>query len=128
MSRKIVLEFINKINEHDVGGLAALMSEDHVFVDAWGAEVRGKHLMRNAWKEYFEWFPDYKLDVEEIFEKSGRFAVVGFASGTYRGIKSKENLWMLPAAWRAVVEEGRVKEWQVFCDTRKVFDVMERNK
>lgn len=128
MSKKVVKEFIACINEHDVEGLMKLMAEDHVFIDAHGTEARGRYLLRNAWTEYFEWFPDYKLVAEEIYEKKGSFAVFGFASGTYRGMKSKENFWMLPAAWRVVVENNLVKEWQVYSDTKVVSEIIAKNR
>jgi ketosteroid isomerase-like protein len=128
MDRKVVLDFIGRINAHDVEGLLELLHKDHVFIDAVGREARGRYLIRNAWKEYFEWFPDYRLVQEEIYHSKNRFVVLGFASGTYRGLPGKEATWMLPAAWRAVVEDGRMKEWQVYCDTKTVLDIMEKHR
>jgi ketosteroid isomerase-like protein len=126
--RRVVEEFVRSINDHDVEGLFGLMHEDHVFIDAHGVEARGARLVRNAWKEYFEWFPDYKLVVERVLERGSEIAVFGLASGTYGGGESRDRFWMLPAAWRAVVEDGLVKEWQVYCDTKVVYDIMERNR
>jgi len=35
----IAFAFFDRINGHDVGGLVALMTEDHRFVDALGQEM-----------------------------------------------------------------------------------------
>ena len=41
-----VLAFLGCINERDVDKLAALMTEDHVFVDSLGKAVRTREKMR----------------------------------------------------------------------------------
>src|ERR1035438_4587160 len=43
-----VLEFLNRINQRDVDKLAELMTEDHVFVDSLGNQVRGREKMRGG--------------------------------------------------------------------------------
>jgi len=45
-------------------------------------------------------------------------AVFGTARGTYalQGKLRKENHWEVPAAWKAMVQEGCVAEWRVFAD------------
>src|SRR5438046_8366350 len=77
--------FIRGINAHDVSGLAGLMSEDHVFIDAHGNEVRGKEQMIAGWRGYFEWFPDYYIEVNDIFENGDAVAMFGFAGGSFKG-------------------------------------------
>ena len=42
----VVLVFLDAINARDVDKLCALMSEDHIFVDGLGNQVRGKESMR----------------------------------------------------------------------------------
>jgi ketosteroid isomerase-like protein len=44
-NKEIILAFIDRINVHDVEGLAALMSDDHTFIDAHGNQVSGKQQM-----------------------------------------------------------------------------------
>jgi len=41
-----VLEFMNRINQRDVDKLAELMSEDHIFADSLGNQVKGREKMR----------------------------------------------------------------------------------
>ena len=128
--RQIILAFIDRINAHDVEGLAELMSDDHTFIDAHGNEVVGREKMSAGWRGYFEWFPDYYIEVNDVFEgdvsdRGQTFALLGFAGGSFKGKQSE--CWRLPAAWKASVEHGRVTLWQVFADTKIPFEIIERN-
>src|ERR1700723_3555916 len=76
------LEFMERINRRDAEGLAALMTEDHVFTDSLGQTVRGRDNMRAGWKGYFAFCPDYWVSHEDIFAVGGRVAVFGAAGGT----------------------------------------------
>src|SRR6266852_4072924 len=67
--KQTILIFIDRINAHDVEGLAELMSDDHIFIDAHGNEVVGREKMSAGWRGYFEWFPDYHIEVNEVFEE-----------------------------------------------------------
>ncbi|HJZ80596.1 MAG TPA: nuclear transport factor 2 family protein [Pyrinomonadaceae bacterium] len=116
--------FVDCINAHDVAALAALMSDEHVFIDAYGNEVHGREKMTAGWRGYFEWFPDYYIEVTEVFEAGETFALCGFAGGSFRGNEDAD--WRLPAAWKAIVTDGRVALWQVFADTKIPFEIIER--
>jgi hypothetical protein len=122
----VVLAFIGKINRHDVGGLTALMTDDHEFVDSLGMAVRGKDAMRQAWISYFFLIPDYAITVDDLFTKDNSAAVVGTAGGTYavRGELLPENGWSIPIAIRCTVRDGLVARWQVFADNEPVRQLM----
>lgn len=124
-AKETALTFIEKINAHDVEGIAELISDDHTFIDAHGNELHGKDKMIAGWRGYFEWFPDYYIEVTEVFEDDDRLALFGFAGGSFKG-KSSES-WRLPAAWKAMVNDGRVVLWQVFVDTKIPFETIARN-
>src|SRR5258705_6800922 len=124
-NKDTVLAFIDRINAQDVEGLAALMSDDHTFIDAHGNQVSGKERMIAGWHGYFEWFPDYSIEVTELFEDHDKLALFGFAGGSFKS-REGEN-WRLPAAWKAIVSDGRVTLWQVFADTKIPFEIIERN-
>ncbi len=72
--------FIDRINAHDIGELGELMSDNHTFIDAHGNEVTGKEKMTAGWRAYFKWFPDYYIEVTDVFEKGDTFALFGFES------------------------------------------------
>lgn len=122
--REVILAFVDRINAHDVAGLAELMSAGHTFIDAHGNEVSGKEQMVAGWRGYFEWFPDYFIEVTDIFENGEMFGMFGFAGGSFKG--NAEASWRLPAAWKAIVEDGHVASWQVIADTKIPFEIIER--
>ena len=128
-SLDVALAFVAKINSHDVNGLVELMTADHVFVDALGTTFRGAEPMRQGWKGYFGLFPDYSIEVTDQFNRGDVVAMFGKARGTLavNGKLPRENFWEIPAAWRAVVRDGRVVEWRVYCDNDPARKIMAAN-
>ena len=122
----VALAFVDRINRHDVAGLAALMTEGHLFVDALGQEVRGREQMETGWLGYLAWFPDYSIKVDDVLSRGNMVALFGAAQGTYAvaGHLSVEANWEIPAAWKAVVRDGRVSEWRVYADNEPVWKIM----
>jgi ketosteroid isomerase-like protein len=116
----VVLQFIDRINAADVSGMCDLMAEDHVFIDGLGNRVVGREKLRAGWKGYFSLFPVYRISHEDVFEDHDVVAVFGSASATYAvdGKLPKENHWEIPAAWKAVVRNGLIAEWRVYCDNQ----------
>ncbi|MGD0712232.1 MAG: nuclear transport factor 2 family protein [Bacteroidales bacterium] len=130
MDKKIILEFAELINKHDVEGMCRLMTDDHIFIDAYNNIVKGKDKMRTSWKMYFEWFPDYMIEISGYIPGKECSALFGFASGTYHNLHNpaKSNHFHLPAAWKAITENDKIKLWQVYADTKIPFEIIERNK
>jgi ketosteroid isomerase-like protein len=114
---EVALSFVEKINAHDVDGIAALMTPDHIFIDGLGSTFRRADSMRAGWKAYLEGFPDYAVEVTQQFSRGDEVALFRKARGTYRvnGRLPRENSWEIPAAWR-LIRNGRIAEWQVYCD------------
>ena len=114
----VVKAFIAAINRRSPPEISDLMTEDHTFVDSAGKVESGRQNMTAGWNEYFRMFPDYTILVETILGDSELVAVFGSASGTYNGKRGlvPENRIEMPAAWRAVVQNGKVKRWQVYAD------------
>ena len=77
-----ILQFLERINQHDADKLAELMTEDHVFIDSLGQSTRGREKMRTGWQGYFAFCPDYWVSHEEIFQNGNLIAVFGAAGGT----------------------------------------------
>lgn len=130
MYKRIVYYFVEAINKHDIEKIYALMTDDHVFIDAHGNQVEGKDKMKWGWAGYFQLFPDYKIEISDIFENGETIAAFGFAEGTFKGLKTmdNENFWRLPASWKAIVDDGKIKYWQVYADSKIPFDIISRNK
>jgi predicted enzyme related to lactoylglutathione lyase/ketosteroid isomerase-like protein len=123
-----IQQFITAINAHDVQQLGTLMTDDHIFIDAHNSKVEGKQKMLLGWEFYFDWFPDYKIEVEKTMNDGNAFALFGFAEGTYHGLKEEVEKahWRLPASWRAEVRDNKIALWQVYADTKIPFEIIGR--
>ena len=123
----VVLAFMERINAADVDGLCALMTEDHVFVDGLGNRMQGREAMRKGWAGYFRMFPNYRVSHEESL--FARRCGGGVWQRRKRPTRRKEN-WRrkitgaCPAAWRAVVRDGLIAEWQVYADNQAARKIM----
>jgi hypothetical protein len=117
MNKQPVYDFAKAIGEHDIDKICSLMTVDHKFVDAHGNEVIGKEKVKAGWKGYLELFDE-------------TIAAFGFANGTYKGktTDNNENYWRLPASWKAIVSDNKIKLWQVYADTKIPFDIIDKNK
>jgi len=129
MSRQTVLNFVEAINEHNVEKICSLMTDDHKFIDSQGIAVVGKVKMRAGWTGYFQLFPDYKIEVTDIFIREDTIAAFGFAGGTFKGLREqKGNSWRLPASWKAVVKNEKIQLWQVYADAKIPYDIISRSQ
>lgn len=126
--RQIVLEFVKAINEHDTNKIASLISDNHIFIDSQGNEVLGSEKMIKGWERYFNLFPDYKIEVTQLLDEGSLTVLLGFASASFLGNKdgNPDSYWILPSAWKAVDEDGKIKLWQVFADTRIPFEIINK--
>ncbi len=126
---KVVEAFIAAINRHDPVELSNLMTEDHTFVDPAGRSHSGRETMTAGWKQYFQMFPDYEIRVENCQADAALVAIFGSASGTYNGKRGlvAENRIAMPAAWKALVENGKIKLWQVYADWTEGCKIIEED-
>lgn len=113
-----VKAFVAAINQGDSAELSTLMTEDHTFVDSGGTVESGRSNMTKGWDEYFQMFPDFRIEVECMLQHGDLVAAFGKASGTYNGKRGlvPANRIEMPAAWKAIVEDGKIKFWQVYAD------------
>jgi len=116
---KTITDFAAAINSHDVERIAALMSDDHTFIDAHGNKMTGKETITAGWGCYFQLFPDYYIEIEEIVTKGNLVMACGYA-----GAAVGERAWKIPAAWRAILRDGKIRLWQVYADTKIQFEKM----
>jgi predicted SnoaL-like aldol condensation-catalyzing enzyme len=68
---RIVLEFNEAFNRHDVGGMMRLMSDDCVFENTDpapdGTVYSGKEVVTHFWQDFFRESPHAQIEIEEIF-------------------------------------------------------------
>ncbi len=99
---KTITDFAAAINSRDVETIAALMSDDHRFIEAHGNEMMGKEMMKAGWASYFQLFPDYYIGIEKILSEGDLAVAFGYA-----GAGTGEGTWKLPAAWRAIIRDRK---------------------
>jgi ketosteroid isomerase-like protein len=131
MNLKIVLDFIESINSANIDRLYNLMSIDHEFIDSRGNSMIGNHNMKEAWAGYFDLFSDYKIEVTDTLQNDSIIVLLGYASGTYKTTNKNEdnkNYWKVPASWKAIVVNNKIKLWQVYADNSVVIEIMNKNK
>jgi ketosteroid isomerase-like protein len=120
--------FVVHINAHDVAAIAALLTPDHRFIDSLGTQVQGREQLREGWRQYLRMVPDYRLEVEHVLADGAQVVLLGRAHGTYSpdGTLAAHNAWSTPAAWRALVQDALIAEWQVYADNEPMRRCMQR--
>jgi ketosteroid isomerase-like protein len=126
----VVLKFEQLINSRHAEAICSLLTLDSVFVDSLGNRLEGTSEIRLAWEGYFKIVPDYVISHSEILASGDQVAVFGTAQGTFSkdGMLRKEDFWKTPAAWRAVVTDGKIALWQVFADNEPLRAIMRKNQ
>lgn len=68
---RVVLEFNEAFNRHDVAGMMRLMSDDCVFENTTpapdGTAYSGKEAVTQFWRDFFRESPEAHIAIEEIF-------------------------------------------------------------
>jgi predicted SnoaL-like aldol condensation-catalyzing enzyme len=76
VAMRIVLEFNEAFNRHDVPGMMRLMSDDCVFENTDpapdGTVYSGKEAVTQFWQEFFRESPRARIEIEEIFGLGNR--------------------------------------------------------
>jgi predicted SnoaL-like aldol condensation-catalyzing enzyme len=73
---RMVLEFNDAFNRHDVTGMMKLMSDDCIFENTYpapdGTRFIGKPAVTQVWQDFFRESPNAHIDIEEIFSLGKR--------------------------------------------------------
>ena len=71
LAMRVVIEFNEAFNRHDVPGMMQLMSDDCIFENTNpapdGAVYSGKEIATQFWKDFFRESPHAHIEIEEIF-------------------------------------------------------------
>ena len=106
----VAVAFNDSINHHDLAGLAVLMTDDHTFVDTEGGVVAGKRDCLDAWRGFFESFPDYRNVFTSFAVRGDLVTIVGHSVCADPRLAG-------PALWTATIRNSQVAEWRVHPDT-----------
>jgi ketosteroid isomerase-like protein len=103
----VVVAFNDAINRRDLAALTDLMHDDHRFIDATGASLDGKAACVDAWRGFFEAYPDYRNVFDEVHgDPEGIVHVRGRSECSVVELDG-------PARWTATVRDARVAIWHV---------------
>jgi ketosteroid isomerase-like protein len=122
-SAETLQRWLAAINGHEVTALAELMSPHFLFVDSLGNQVNGAKSMESGWRGYFAICPDYWIRLDHVMSERDTMLAAGEAGGTIDGQSSRT-----PAAWKAVIRDSTILEWQVFADNKPVYEILTRGK
>jgi uncharacterized protein (TIGR02246 family) len=103
----VALRFNEKINKRDLEGLAELMADDHTFIDSDGAITKGKDVIKEGWRKFFEGYPDYRNVFTSVAVQNDVVVIVGYSTCSYKLLDG-------PNIWTAKVHDGHVSEWRVY--------------
>jgi len=125
---EVAAAFAGAISSKDIERLSEMMTDDHVFIDSDGTEVKGRHKMRKGWREYFAMVPDFRITIKEILSRNDTVVLLGRSEGTFvqGGVLRPENHWSVPSAWRVVVRGEQVAVWQVYVNPEPLRGILER--
>jgi ketosteroid isomerase-like protein len=110
-ARRTVVAFNDAITKRDLAALGNLMTQDHTFVDSDGNVISGREAVLNAWKGFFEAFPDYRNVWTSLTVNDGVFIARGHS------VCETEPQLDGPAIWTASVRDNEVATWRVYEDT-----------
>ncbi len=79
--------------------------------------------MEAGWRGYFAMCPDYRIQTDYVLAKGDTVLAVGEAGGAIDGV-----VWRTPAAWKAVIRDGKVAEWRVFADNKPVYEILAKRQ
>ena len=113
--------FVARINAHDPKKIIALSTADHVFIDSLGSKLSGHEHLEEGWSGYFPLFPDYHIEIESTLARDTLVLACGFDSATHA---PSQATWRIPAAWRAIMANGHIAEWQVYADNKPVYELL----
>jgi ketosteroid isomerase-like protein len=76
---KVIEQFGDALNQHDVAAMMALMTEDCIFDNTYpapdGERFEGQEAVRHFWEEFFRSSPDAVFQSEEMFAHGDRCVI-----------------------------------------------------
>ncbi len=127
--KAVALQFVDRINHHDIGGIVDMMTENHMLIISGEIDTEGKGKMQKAWKYYFDMFPDYTIKPSHVVVNGGLVVIVGRSDGTITELGRKRltingelppyEEYQGPGIWAAGVKEEKIAVWAVYEDNDK---------
>jgi hypothetical protein len=82
----VALSFVNRINDGDVEGLAALMTEDHELRVFDEPPQIGREVVTASWRSYVSAFTRYLIHPHRFGVRGDEVAILGHTTGSHLGL------------------------------------------
>ena len=105
----VAFRFNEAINKRDRSSLAAMLTDDHQFIDSAGHVTAGREATTRAWSKFFQAFPDYRNAFEAVENRESLVLIRGRSTCEHPDLDG-------PAIWTARIEDDKVAEWRVYED------------
>jgi len=106
----IALLFNECINNRDIEGLVALMTDDHSLVCNGHVDTKDKNSSREVWSSFFRMFPDYLNHFSRIESRDDFVVIIGKSTCSNEAKLNTNTLWSVR------IQNDIVSEWQVYED------------
>jgi hypothetical protein len=113
---QVTLDFVDKINQGDAAGLAALLAPEHVFMDLAGDVETGGENLAAGWADYLNTCPNYRIYIRQLFEKENNVILIGHTTGSHLDLPDEEEFHDEAVIWVATVEDGLLSAWKLYND------------
>lgn len=96
-------------NAHDHLALATCLTADCIFIDSAGGRIEGRSGCVEATRLFMKLEPEFHVEVDS-------YSVVGDEVLMQGETTARDPLVAKDRLWRAKVEDGRISEFQTYCD------------
>lgn len=104
--KALAKRFVEAINAHDVDAMAALVTDDFVYIDSWREGIRGREIAMQAAGAMFAADPAFRMDVEAMSFADPHVLMRGWIES------ANPDIDRVRAVWRCRCEDGKFAEWQ----------------
>jgi steroid delta-isomerase-like uncharacterized protein len=118
-SEKVVMEILDRANQHDVPAMMEFVAEDFRFLNPMTGPT-DKRGAADFHSGMFTAFPDIRYNIDRIFSSDDWVAVQCTVEGTHQaeiaGIPATGKRITVPVGFMAQVTEGKAQDWTAYFD------------
>jgi ketosteroid isomerase-like protein len=111
-AEQTAMAFVDAINRRDIDALERLMSADHRLEVFDERPLVGRDANAEAWRGYFDAFPQYLIHVRQRAETDDAIALLGHTTGSHLGLTDDQE-GDLTLIWLATLAESTVSGWRL---------------
>ena len=109
-SKALVARFVAATNAHDIDAMRDLMTADYTYIDSWREGVSGRDAVLEGARHLFATDPGFGIEVESVSFSEPHVLMRGWANSSIPAFGRRR------AVWRALCENGLIREWQSWAE------------